>query len=274
MGLLIPRKALASVWCHTGPILTFTTAEGNTFRWIRWTVDESLVACAGIWLCTCSVDAGRITSWNASIPLEYKSLYAVATVWTNTGSTSTIRYIRITFRHAYMGLHCFQESTEALASVQPNTVPIQARRFTGRNTPLLRIRCEPIPTGALPGCYARSMATLGFTNRNTDSQLLAEARVARAAVRCDARAILAPVADRFARSLRRLLVALAAHRLGRGFVVDRAGIDDVVVGVDLLFVLEDALPVTGGVTTDFPIGRRDVRRSGRNKSVIRKSWFG
>lgn len=265
MGLLIPRKTLAGVWTNTGSILTFTTAEGNTFRWIRWTVDESLLACAGIRLCTCSVDAGRITSWNASIPLENKSLYAVATVWTNTGSTSTIRYIRITLRHAYMGLHRLLEPTKALASVQPNTFPIQASRFTGRNTPPLRISCEPIPTGALPWRYARSVATLGVTNRNTNPQLLAEACVARTAVRCDARAILTPVADRFANFTRILLVALAAHRLGRCFVVDRASVDNVIVGVDLLFVLEDALPMAGGVTTDFPVGRRDVRSSGRNE---------
>lgn len=164
-----------------------------------------------------------------------------------------------------MGLHCFPKPAEALASVQPNTFPVQTSRFTGRNTSPLRISCEPIPTGALPWRYARSVATLGVTNRNTDSQLLAEAFVARAAVRCDARAILTPVADGFANFLRILLVALAAHRLGRGFVVDRAGIDDVVVGVDLLFVLEDALPMAGGVTTDFPVGRRDVRSSGRNE---------
>lgn len=93
MGLFKPSKALTSIGSNAESILASTVAEGNTFSWVCWTVDESRLTGAGVGLCTASVDAGRITVRDTTIVLEYETFRALALIRSNTGSTATICYL-------------------------------------------------------------------------------------------------------------------------------------------------------------------------------------
>lgn len=78
------------VWSNASSVGTFFVADGFTHIWFR-TFVESLLASAGIWLRTFSVDTRWITTWDACVTPELVSLLAITTIWLNASSVSTFR---------------------------------------------------------------------------------------------------------------------------------------------------------------------------------------